>query len=320
MILRSLPAGLYVMTYHQISWAENYFVRGAGIVTPPDIFRQHLATYQALGAMLSLPEALALLEKGPLRNPTFAITFDDGFDGIIKYVLPIMQEFTCGVTISPCPSFLLRDEFFWRLELFFLANTGRLPLLRDRLTHLGYDGSSLRSWTLQKFSPEVRACLGELFTEVCPSYIREEAWNMFLTVEDCRKLEREGEFYFVNHSRKHYYFFNRPPGEAAADFHAADEELRSLLGSAYRNDLSLPFGDLNQDALGEYRNTAKDNVILFNKNAVNFSWEHSRNIERISVGNLTVAQLVNLLHSCARKKAGVRSVNPPPDRRRGLSP
>jgi len=303
-LLHTLPPALYVMTYHEVSWSEDYFFRGARIVTPPDIFRRHLAMYKALGTVMSLTEGLHHLRIGSLTRPTFVITFDDGFRGVLKYALPILREFECAAALSVCPSFLFREEFFWRCELWFVANTGSVHLLRHRLKKFGYQQGSLRGWTSHHFSYEVRTCIREFFLENCPSYIADGAWRLFLTPEDCSKLIWEGWVSFMNHSWKHYFYGRLPAEVVAEDLSRSDQELRNLFGSAYTGNLALPFGgagSLTRAGLEAYRARCPEGVILSNNNVVNFPSEYSPNyVGRIDADNLSVDDLYSVLHKSAR--------------------
>lgn len=301
-----LPAGLYIMTYHEISWAENHFLRGSCMVTPPDIFREHLKFYKSNGNVVSLSEGLQHLRNGTLTTPTFVITFDDGFKGVMRYGLPILREFSSDATLSLCPSFLLRKEFHWRLELFFIANAGGLHILRHKIRKMGYQNGSVKLWTNHHFSEEMRASIREIFNNQCPSHISEDAWRMFLVPEECFKLNGDGRLSFINHSMRHYYYGLLSPREVADDFHHSDTVLRNLFCEKYTGDLAIPFGgmrSLSQEAIEAYRKMCSNGVILWNNNVINLPNEYQPNsIGRIAADNLSVKKLWALLKRLSNQK------------------
>jgi peptidoglycan/xylan/chitin deacetylase (PgdA/CDA1 family) len=233
--------GWYILLYHDVSWEQNPYLRGIGGTCPPDLLRSHLQALSRLGRLASPDQAFADWTSGKIDRPVFSFWFDDGFIGVRKYALPILQQHGITGAISVCSRFVLRRELFWRFKLSFLSACDGLRLLRSRLKPLGYvAGRSVKQFTLDHFSIEVAEMIDAVYRQCTSEHQRADAFRLFARIDDLQSLKQEG-WIVTNHSAAHY-----PVSESsaidlfAAQFQECAADLDELL-RAERKYWVVPF-------------------------------------------------------------------------------
>ena len=134
----SINPAWHILSYHDISWEENCYLRSIGGTVPPDIFRSHVATCAQLGTLVSIEEGARRLLGDKIDGPLFSFWFDDGLIGVRKNALPILEDFGVAGAISVCSRFVFRKEFFWRFKLSYLNTVDGMRILRSHLRKHGY--------------------------------------------------------------------------------------------------------------------------------------------------------------------------------------
>jgi peptidoglycan/xylan/chitin deacetylase (PgdA/CDA1 family) len=246
-----LKNGWYILNYHDISWEENPFIRGIGGSFPPDIFREHLEVLSQHGKLVSVQEGFKRWQQGRLDEPLASFWFDDGFAGVRRYAMPIMDSFGVKGAISINSRFTLRKEMFWRAKLSYLSQTDGLRFLRSRLKPFGYTlNQPIKAFTMDHFSLKLIKVIDAIYEEFVPEHVRSDAFRIFDTMEGIGILHKNG-WEIANHSSAHY-----PLGEAghiehfAEEFTECEEALRTHLDLETRfwvlpfDRKSLPLGEL----------------------------------------------------------------------------
>jgi hypothetical protein len=122
--------GWYILNYHDVNWESSLLVRGIGGTVSPDVFLEHIRSLRAVGKIISVREGLELLHEGHVfEQPTFSFWFDDGFVGVRRYGLPILNNEGITAAISVCSRFVDRTEMFWRSKLSYLRYVDALRTL-----------------------------------------------------------------------------------------------------------------------------------------------------------------------------------------------
>ena len=123
-----MRAAWYVINLHEVNWESSLFTRGLGGVMSPDLLRRRVEQLRSLGEIIPVQRGLEMLHAGEeFRAPVFSLWFDDGFAGVRRYALPILQEYGITAAVSICSRFVGRREMFWRATLSFLSFTPLQP-------------------------------------------------------------------------------------------------------------------------------------------------------------------------------------------------
>src|SRR5262249_37716815 len=95
---------LLIPMYHQIAAAERGEPALLAIQhgVPIHVFRQHLRIFRWFGPLLALDEAFRQLhDPRRQRRSMIALTFDDGYRGVISLAVPALQQQSAKGTIFP---------------------------------------------------------------------------------------------------------------------------------------------------------------------------------------------------------------------------
>lgn len=194
----------YILLYHDISWEENSFARGIGGTIPPDLFRDHVNAISQVGKIVSIKDGLILMKQGTLTEPLFSFWFDDGFSGVTKYALPILQEQKVSAAVSICSKFVTHTDLFWRYKLAYLSSVDGVRFLRSKLRQLGYkSGMSVKNFCMNEFSKQIVDYIDELFSIHCSKALSNDAFRLFDPVDNILKLKKAG-WEIANHTASHY--------------------------------------------------------------------------------------------------------------------
>ena len=202
--MKRLKPGWYIMLYHDISWEENCYIRAIGGTCPPDLFREHVKALASWGEILSVAEGEKRLRENRIDGPIFSFWFDDGFNGVNRYAMPILDEAGVAGAISICSRFVDRTEFYWRLKLAYLNSIDGMRFVRSRLKKYGFKlGDSVRKFTLNHFSMELLSEINEVFVRFTTPAQRNDANRMFMDRSAVKSLFDLG-WCVANHSGGHY--------------------------------------------------------------------------------------------------------------------
>jgi hypothetical protein len=290
----------YILNYHDISWEDGAFTRAIGGTFPPDIFEGHVTALKKHFRLVSVQQGLKELEEG-ISEPIVSFWFDDGFLGVRKNAQPILERHGVTGASSINSSFLLRQEFFWRLKLGYLTQVDGMRFIRSGLRKLGISFSgNIRGLVMDNFSDEVLELIDRVFIDHSSAAIRDDAWRLFDDVEGTRAL-LNSDWVIANHSASHY-----PVSETsfshqfAAQFQECEGALNSSLG------INTDFWVMPFDRGPKSRATDLDATIatanpgsrhmVFVGNGLNHSAEkHNKKLYRINVPYLPGAELIGYL-------------------------
>jgi peptidoglycan/xylan/chitin deacetylase (PgdA/CDA1 family) len=135
------PPGVYVLTYHSVvepgreePWEAAYRV----VRTPVRTFRDHLRMLTRKMCPVALPDVPRLLADGPVKEPCFAVTFDDGFANLAGAAAAVCDEFGVHPTVFACADFAAGRSVSYRVLLAVLEATGQgAPAARELNRRLG---------------------------------------------------------------------------------------------------------------------------------------------------------------------------------------
>lgn len=144
---------IVILMYHEVLEDEKD-VEAWTVVRSSDFFWQ-MEFLKRHFHVISLDEALCLLKKGVSWDgrPKAVVTFDDGYAGNVRYVLPILESLGIPVTVFVATGAVESGSLYWYdkviLALQSLESDVRIDLGVFGLGafHLTPEGSGERRWT-----------------------------------------------------------------------------------------------------------------------------------------------------------------------------
>lgn len=196
--------GWYVLSYHDVSWEENFYVKGMGCTCPPDIFREHLLYLNKYGEMVSVQDGFNIYRSGDIKKPMISFWFDDGLRGVRKYAYPLLEKYNVKGAVAVSSRFMTRKEMFWRFKLSFLNHVGGMRFLRSRLRKYGYETTMwVRNFVLDNFSLSILNEIDAVYQSFTDALDRKDAFRIFDDVDGIKELKDNG-WLISNHSASHY--------------------------------------------------------------------------------------------------------------------
>lgn len=205
-----LPAGWYIFYYHDVSNDDRV---PSSVRTSPERFASEIGFLKRNFDLVAFSEGLRALRAGAIDRPLASVCFDDGFSGVLRHALPVLER--------------ERVPYILFLNGAFLSGEAVADAV---IAHqLGRDGNSLRQLMHPDRYPALWADVRERFEwrNVHISWPSLAAFPADLTE-------------FGNHSRNHYWLAGLPFRLQEEEIASNDALLRKLPG--YQSLLALPFG------------------------------------------------------------------------------
>ncbi len=150
-----------ILLYHRIAEPETDPFE---LAVSSRQFLEHLDVLETLGRIRSLAELVRDVGSHGRGRPSFALTFDDGYQDNLSAVKPILEERGVSATVFVTTGFVGGHPFWWDELVGLLLGNRLLP---ERL-ELNLDGLS-RGWDV------ATAELGRVFNEV---------WTLLMGLDD----------------------------------------------------------------------------------------------------------------------------------------
>lgn len=202
---------LVVLAYHGITSDLSSVLNDFCFVTPEKLDSDLKQIAEEGWSFIGLQEGLADLKRGALRQPSVAITFDDGLSSVEEHGRSILLRHGCRGTIFVPSVISTERQSLWytrvicalrstRLQKFeFLGRVFSLSNFADRV----YANIVIQN-ALKLLHPRaISALLSELLLqlEVEPQSMKRDL--EVLSPDDCSRLRKEGVFAFGAHSATH---------------------------------------------------------------------------------------------------------------------
>lgn len=219
--------GVTILTYHGVTASPLPFEDWCFL--DQHSFEQQIRYLSRYHRILSLSDALQLLDAGEVTEPTAVITFDDGYRNNLTVALPILQRYNAPATIYLSTDLIGTTDTLWFCRL-------NQALAGTTLTDLSWNGlhlplnnaaaksaASARLQNALKGMPNARllAAVDGLITQLGGQLhpVQNEAspYRM-LDLADIQQLQRTGLIEFGAHTCSHAIL-------ARLDSHAQREEI-----------------------------------------------------------------------------------------------
>lgn len=100
-IFRDRSPGIRVLIYHRVTGTLPF-----ELDLSPRLFERQIQHLHDRGTILSLPEALELLQSGVVEQDGWVLTFDDGYEDFYTRVFPILKEWDIPATVYVTTGFV----------------------------------------------------------------------------------------------------------------------------------------------------------------------------------------------------------------------
>jgi len=224
--------------------------------------------------VLPLETALQRLRSGRLREPTVAITFDDGFQSVHDLAFPILRDLSLPATVFLATSFVDSRRTVWFCELLQILSLTAADELEWRGQRYDLRDSSARSAT----SARLQAFLKEMHPDEISVALRDIAENLgvdsdaaaatqapfqMLDGASITSMVRSGLIEFGAHTETHTILTRVAPERAKAEIHRSIDRTAELVGSPCRS-FAYPNGrtqDYDEVALVALRDAGIRNAV-----------------------------------------------------------
>jgi peptidoglycan/xylan/chitin deacetylase (PgdA/CDA1 family) len=118
---------IVVLMYHEI--AEDSMGIDAWTVVRQSEFIRQMQYLKRHYEIISLTDAISRMHDNKINSPTIVITFDDGYSGNKRVLLPIVNNLKIPVTIFIATGFIEEQKLYWYDQLLTsFENTGTFKL------------------------------------------------------------------------------------------------------------------------------------------------------------------------------------------------
>jgi peptidoglycan/xylan/chitin deacetylase (PgdA/CDA1 family) len=284
--MRNFP----VLLFHSTDDRDLLSFKGLGNIGP-ELFERLIVMLKKEFDIVSLEELVRHI-SGDKRDKDriLALTFDDGPKSYATCAVPVMESY--GL---PSTCFLITDcigdqAIYWRYLYNYCINKGRakqLAGLINREYAAGIRAEEIVSYSRSHYNRAMnRRIITRLLDNVVPEgEYREEERDLFLSLEDIRRLKKNPLVGFGIHTRSHAVM------KGLADEEISDEIAGSL--DFYRSEIgdntpmfSVPFGRLFKDYDERTISIAKSlsvNTVLSAYGGGNAEGQPLYNIRRVPV-------------------------------------
>jgi peptidoglycan/xylan/chitin deacetylase (PgdA/CDA1 family) len=279
---------LRIVYYHLISDQQpEYYFDNKTI--SPKVFKEHLAFFKKRYDIISLNEALKLVEEKQSLYKKLVLTFDDGFAENYRIIAPILKDQKLPATFFLIANCIDNQDLMWRNKLVVIqkrtgnkfhylvsdaTRTFHLPERRRGESVLNWSG---RAWKMYQKEAIVNFLWNAGDIGTIGEYLQEK--KPYLTSGEINCLLREG-FHIGTHSMSHPIFSKLSYREFEEELLTSTKFLQSRFNTEI-NSFSYPFGikakpEFEQRLLNN--NSIKIKTFLGTKNKFNnnmncLSWE-----------------------------------------------
>lgn len=249
--LRPIPKVYAICTYHRI---VEQLPKGTGpvyfMMHPVDVFQRQIEFLSSVATVIPLEEMADRIRAGIKPDKYYAaITFDDGYEDVIRLGLPILKKFNMPSTMFVSTQFIDKKNShpFWD-EVAWIALNASIPValkLKDR--SIDYDLNSIDGKdrfvldcvnAIKYGTIDEKAAVYSLLKEIKQSLRQMLPPNSFATWEELRNAVKDRNVSIGGHTVSH----PRLSHEGEAEIKIGKERLEEMLGIGVSS-FAYPFGE-----------------------------------------------------------------------------
>lgn len=231
-----------ILLYHDIGDKQSPYLKHCDLSISKKRFKEHLEILQEFYKIVSIRDVYDACEKGDRLEDTIAITFDDGYKGMLDG-FAVLEEDGCPATGYINSAFASSHDSFWRNKLSYLVEKNHIPELKTVLDEtLGHkvviSNATVFAWTKQRIlDPRIERSVSKVFSDY-----GDECWSgIYATWEDLLGTNRN-HFTFGNHTVSHLNLTSLASDQKEVQILEGKRKLFQMLGDD-RVGFSIPNGE-----------------------------------------------------------------------------
>lgn len=231
---RVLRDKITIFNYHEVSHDGSEFINQFNLNVTPEVFDFQIGFIKQNFNIISPTD---LINNNISQNSAL-ITFDDGFSGVYKNAIPILQKHEVPAIIFLNMG-VLKGDLFWAGIVTYLCKYDRV--------FLDYLKNKISENVFKK--PPFLFCNKNMISEYCELYqinIDEQVRNYvgeFISVDELVKADMIDGIFYGNHLENHYVSLNMSDEELLESFNNNEAELKKY--KSYTKLFAFPFGQQN---------------------------------------------------------------------------
>lgn len=251
-----------VLMYHEV--LPDYCKLPIWMVIRESEFRWQMQYLQNHFDVVTMDQALNRILRNDSTNKPFAsVTFDDGYKGNLKTVLPIMESMGLPFVVYVATAGVVDQKVLWHDKIISLL-TARRELnadveLHGYLTHftLPSHGSEYRRWkriqkvlTWLKTMPPVER--DKIVNRILSEFGEADSVLAMLSITDLQELGRSDCVTVGSHTHGHELLDQLEPQDIVETLQTAHDDIAKITGRQPRH-FAFPNGNFNEFVLDRLR-------------------------------------------------------------------
>ena len=223
-----------IFNYHEISHLPSEFNNQFNLNVTPDVFDFQIDFIKKKFNVIS-PDDL-INNRIPLNAAL--ITFDDGFSGVYRNAIPILQKHQIPAIIFLNMN-VLKGDLFWAGIITYLSKYDKV-FKKYLEKAVSVD---------EKIKPTFLFCSKTIVNDYCELYNVNIDLNVrkyvgeFISIRELMEVDLTEGIYFGNHLDNHYVAINMSDDELLTSFNNNEAELKKY--NSYTKLFAFPFGQQN---------------------------------------------------------------------------
>jgi peptidoglycan/xylan/chitin deacetylase (PgdA/CDA1 family) len=194
--------------YHRVNPERD----ALGLSVSPRFFESQLSFLASRCRVISLAEAVAVLEEGTLLGEHVVITFDDGYRDNYEFAFPILRRHGLPATIFVTVDGLESGTFGWYTfdQAILRSSRKALDLSWFGLGVLDLESKESKALSIRTLHDQLKRCPHDQRLEVVRHVVREmsaegvvDAERIMLTWEEAREMQESGLVTIASHTMTH---------------------------------------------------------------------------------------------------------------------
>ncbi len=247
------------LCYHSVGSEKGWFDKGDKLSVSTEDFERHLLFFKKHFDVISLEEFMNRSAEGVSTDRCLFITFDDGYQSLFDYGIPLLEKYKMPCTVFLSTAFLDNQEISWPLKVNYLKNAGAADIYKQVMyAELGIPaeaiGANIVAHAVNLFSKErMPQIISRVFKEagIDERAVCKEA-NLYVSSDVVRSFKSK-LVGFGNHTHTHPVMAALTAEEQRFEIEESHRILREELGLTGFLPFAFPFGrpgmDFSQDTV-----------------------------------------------------------------------
>lgn len=223
-----------IFNYHEVSQRPSEFIDQFKLNVTPDVFDFQIKFIKKNFNIISPADLI----NNKIPNNAALITFDDGFSGVYKNAIPILQKYEVPAIIF-LNMRVLTGDLFWAGMITYLFKFDKyfLNYLKTKISV-----NELEKPAFLFCNKAIVSEYSELYNININNQVRKYVGE-FISIDELEKADKIDGIYYGNHLDNHYVSINMSDEELLNSYN--NNQLELMKYKSYSNLFAFPFGQQN---------------------------------------------------------------------------